>query len=248
MTLRYAGYYILLLLDYFAFQKHYVKFVVFRCEYYNYCSVIINSLRIKGKEMYAYFYGKVADIYSDRIILETNNIGYNIYMPGSDIAALRIGDETKVYTYTAVREDAFMLYGFGDSERLSLFKQLLQVNGVGPKAAMSILSNSSAEDLYMAILAGDSKALSKVPGIGAKTAARIILDLKDKVSPESIIGTGQSMSVGVHASATSVKAEAIEALKSLGYGASECLKAINTIEGIDSMTAEEVIRAVLIMM
>ena len=129
--------------------------------------------------MYAYFIGKVAHIGNDGIVLETNGIGYNIIMSARDLSELIPGDELKIYTYTSVREDAIWLYGFLDKDSLDFFKLLLTVSGVGPKGAMGILSGASLDDIQVAIIAQDQKALSRLPGIGAKTAARIILDLKD---------------------------------------------------------------------
>ncbi len=192
--------------------------------------------------MYAYFIGKIAKIKSDSIVLETGNIGYNIIMPVSDIMSLTTGIEVKIYTYTAVREDAFLLYGFLDEESLDFYKLLLEVNGVGPKAAISILSHASVDDLVVAIIAQDSKTLSKLPGIGAKTAARIILDLKDKVGTDRLLdATINSTSVRVPEGKETnlIKKEACDALGALGVSASDAMKALNQLEiGADSDVAD----------
>ena len=201
--------------------------------------------------MYAYFIGRVAQINNDSIVLETNNIGYNIIMSARDLAEVMPGDELKVYTYTSVREDAIWLYGFLDRESLDFYKLLLMVNGVGPKGAMGILSGASLDDIQVAIIAQDSKALGKMPGIGPKTAARIILDLKDKVSANDILGglSGDGSLSGKSASqakpATGVKAEATEILTALGYSASEAMKVLNRLEYPDDITAEDLVTMAL---
>lgn len=198
--------------------------------------------------MYAYFIGRVAQINSDSIVLETNGIGYNIIMSGRDMSELIPGDELKVYTYTSVREDAIWLYGFLDSQSLAFFKLLLTVSGVGPKGAMGVLSGASVDDIQVAVIAQDSKMLSKLPGIGAKTAARIILDLKDKVNANDVlvgvVGDGGNAKSATGA-ASGVKAEAAEVLTALGYSASEAMKAINKVEINEGMNAEDLVTMAL---
>ena len=127
--------------------------------------------------MYAYFIGKIAEISEDCIVLETNHIGYNIYMPSSAIQTLSVSsDESiKIYTYTCVREDAFILYGFLSKDDIKLFKLLISVSGIGPKNALGILSSMDGDTFRMSILSQDTKSLSKSPGIGVKTANRLIL-------------------------------------------------------------------------
>ncbi len=203
--------------------------------------------------MYAYFIGKVAHIGNDGIVLENNGIGYNIIMSARDLSELIPGDELKIYTYTSVREDAMWLYGFLDKESLDFFKLLLTVSGVGPKGAMGILSGASLDDIQVAIIAQDQKALSKLPGIGAKTAARIILDLKDKVSADDILSgitsvdkTGPGSGAGSAARAGSgVKAEATAVLTTLGYSASEAMRAIGKVEMTEDITPEELVTLAL---
>ena len=202
--------------------------------------------------MYAFFKGNVVQVNSDSIVLETNNIGYNIIMSGRDLSELMPGDEVKVYTYTSVREDAIWLYGFLDRESLDFYKLLLTVSGVGPKGAMGILSGASLDEIQVAIIAQDAKALSKMPGIGAKTAARIILDLKDKVSAGDILGglsggnDAASGKAGTQTKASSgVKAEATEVLTTLGYSASEAMKVLNKLEYPDDISAEDLVAMAL---
>lgn len=197
--------------------------------------------------MYAYFIGKIAGIYPDRVVLENNGIGYNIFMPVGDIEQVGIGEEVKIFTFTSVREDAFILYGFLEQTELDFFKLLLGVNGIGPKAAINILGSTSIDNLQVAIIAQDSKTLSKVPGIGSKTAARIILDLKDKVTGEDILGLVNSSADKKTASPqSSVRNEALEALTALGYSSSEAMRAVNKIEITEDMSPDDLVRQALI--
>ena len=199
--------------------------------------------------MYAYFTGRITQVNSDSIVLETNGIGYNILMSSRDLGELIPGDELKIYTYTSVREDAIWLYGFLDADSLGFFKLLLTVNGVGPKGAMGILSGASLDDIQVAIIAQDAKALSKLPGIGAKTAARIILDLKDKVSSDDIlrgaVSAGNGAAHSVSSAMSGVKAEATTVLTTLGYSASEAMRVLNRLEYDEDISAEDLVTLAL---
>ena len=180
--------------------------------------------------MYAYFIGKITYLDNEQVILENNGIGYNIKMPTSDIMTLQLEDEVKIYTYTSVREDAFWLYGFLSMEELDFYKLLLTVNGVGPKAALGILSNSTPSDIKVSILAQDEKTLSKVPGIGAKTAARIIADLKGKIKSEDILAEVTSVKMDKGSDKlNSIKKEALDIVCALGMSASDAMRAINSL-------------------
>ena len=195
--------------------------------------------------MYAYIKGEIVDIAEDNVVLECNNIGYNIKVPFSVIQSLPgIGEDVKIYTYTCVREDAFILYGFLTKDDLWIFKKLITVNGIGPKGALGILSAMSADDLRFAIIAGDSKAIAKAPGIGAKSAERIILDLKDKIdlepmmTKEPVVSTGQLLN-------SDAKNEAIEAMTALGYSASEAVKAVKQLTITDDMDSGMILKEAL---
>ena len=188
--------------------------------------------------MYAYIKGEIVDISEDNVVLECNNIGYNIKVPFSVVQKLPgIGEDVKIYTYTCVREEAFILFGFLTKDDLWIFKKLITVNGIGPKGALGILSAMSADDLRFAIIAGDSKAIAKAPGIGAKSAERIILELKGKIDLEPML-TPQEPVAGVGQLTNSdAKNEAIEAMIALGYSSSEAVKAVkqlNITEDMDS--------------
>ncbi|MCR4923203.1 MAG: Holliday junction branch migration protein RuvA [Lachnospiraceae bacterium] len=178
--------------------------------------------------MIAYLKGEVVAIYEDQIVLEVKGIGYNIFMPASSLDLIEgLGSEVKVYTYLSVREDAMLLYGFLTKDDLDFYKLLLSVNGVGPKAALSVLSAMNSEDIKFAILSGDSKTISKAPGIGAKTAQRIIIDLKDRVDLREAFESKSEAVLRREGKAESpVQEEAVEALTALGYSGADALRAV----------------------
>lgn len=197
--------------------------------------------------MYAYIKGTVEDIYADRVVVECNNIGYNVFVPSGVMAGIGYtGKEVKLYTYLNVKEDALNLYGFLAKEDLELFKLLITVNGIGPKGAMGILGALNGDDLRFAIMSGDSKLISQAPGIGAKTAQKVILELKDKLKAEDLAHTA---SVGDFKQAVSgnddIISEALMALTSLGYGQAEALRAIKKCDSDNIDTVEELIKSAL---
>ena len=195
--------------------------------------------------MYAYIKGKIVDITEDNVVLECNNIGYNIRVPFSVVQRLPgIGADIQIYTYTCVREDAFILYGFLSKDDLAIFKKLITVNGIGPKGALGILSVMNADDLRFAIVAGDAKAISKAPGIGAKSAERIILDLKDKVDLDPVLTPIANVNQETLFN-KDAKNEAIEAMVALGYTSSEAVKAINQLEITSDMDSGDILRDAL---
>ena len=197
--------------------------------------------------MYAYFIGEVTGIEEDYVILETNHIGYRIFMPASSIRQLNItGEEIKIYTYTCVREDAFILYGFLAKDELALFKLLITVSGIGPKGALSILSVMDIDTLRISILSQDAKILSKAPGIGIKTAGRIILELKDKINPQDILNSvDDSVNKGDESRILTIRNEASEALVSLGYNNSDTYRVIRQITITEDTSLEQVIKEAL---
>lgn len=199
--------------------------------------------------MIAYVNGIVEDITADNAVVDVNGIGYNIRISGETAAGLPgIGEPVKLYTYTCVREDAFQLYGFLSRADLEIFKKLITVNGIGPKGGLAILSVMDADDLRYAILSGDAKAIAKAPGIGPKTAQRVILDLKDKLSIDDALIDREIAATAANAGPqgdTPQKREAIEALVSLGYGQAESVRAVNAIQGIEDMDSGAVLKAAL---
>ncbi|MCM1063755.1 MAG: Holliday junction branch migration protein RuvA [Eubacterium sp.] len=198
--------------------------------------------------MIAYVNGIIEEITEDNAVIDVGGIGYNVRISSDTASRLPgVGEPVKLYTYTSVREDAFVLYGFLTRSDLEIFKKLITVNGIGPKGGLSILSVMDADDLRFAIMSGDSKAISRAPGIGAKTAQRVILDLKDKIEIDDAMIHKEIGSYGADpmAADSAQKQEAVAALVSLGYGQAESLKAVNSIEGIDEMDSGAILKAAL---
>ena len=193
--------------------------------------------------MYAFFKGTIADTEEDALIVEVNSIGYRIYVPKDMLLSAKIGSSIIVYTYTCVREDAFILYGFSSKEDLSLFKLLITVSGVGPKMGLAILSSMDANSIRTAIIMQDAKLLSSAPGVGAKTAGRIILELKDKVSPMDIIYS--SKDDVTNETVINLRQEAYEALISLGVTNLKATQALNEIEITEDSKIEDIIKQLL---
>ena len=198
--------------------------------------------------MYAYIKGELAEKNIDHIVVEAGGIGYPIYVPAQSIDYLPDeGDQIKVYTYLYIREDAMVLYGFLTKDDLEIFKMLITVSGIGPKGGLGILSTLSADDLRFAILSGDSKTISKAPGIGAKTAQRVIIDLKDKMSLEEAFEKKLDNNAdGVQKTLnSSIKNDAVLALSALGYSSAESLKAVSKVDITDDMDVEDVLKLAL---
>lgn len=199
--------------------------------------------------MIAYVKGTVEDIAEDNAVIDVGGIGYNVRISADTAARLPgIGENAKLYTYTSVREDAVQLYGFLSKNDLDIFRQCITVSGIGPKGALSILSVLDADALRFAIITGDAKAISKAPGVGAKTAERLILELKGKVSAQDTAIGREIQGAGTASPGmadTPQKQEAVEALVSLGYGNAEALKAVNAIQGIENMDSGAVLKAAL---
>lgn len=202
--------------------------------------------------MYAYLKGTLEEIAEDNIVVEVANIGYNVKVSTTTTELLPgIGSEIKIYTYTLVREDTFSLYGFLTRDDLEIFKKLITVNGIGPKGGLAILSVMNADALRFAIMAGDAKSIAKAPGVGNKTAERVILDLRDKISLEDTLhGLGGPVenAGGTLSSAGTdnvMKREAIEALVALGYSASDATSAVKKVEVTEDTTVESILKAAL---
>lgn len=197
--------------------------------------------------MYAYFKGKLAYVGEDSIILDVHDVGYRILLSPASIAYLpQLGEEVQLYTYTSVREDAIWLYGFLSHEDLEIFKKCITVSGIGPKGGMAILSVMDAEALRFAIISGDAKAIAKAPGIGTKTAQRLILELKDKISVEDTLVNREVNGIRMTAvTQDNNSEEAVEALVALGYSASDALKAVKAVENAAEMDVEALLKAAL---
>ena len=196
--------------------------------------------------MISYVKGPLVDIFEDTVIIEAGYIGLEIHVPLSVLDRLPgIGMETILYTYFHVREDGMCRYGFLNRPDLRMFKQLISVSGIGPKGALGVLSAMTPDDLRVAIISGDAKAISRAPGIGVKTAQRVILDLKDKIDMAEVLPAQFAAAEGPEISAGGVAKEAIEALVALGYSQTEANRAVGKVEVSDDMTSEDVLKASL---
>lgn len=173
--------------------------------------------------MIAYIKGIVTHRLVDAVYVNVHDVGYRVYVPRSVQSQLQVGEETCLYTYTNVREDAIQLYGFLTMEDYELFLMLISVSGVGPKLGLGILSAISPDQFVGLIISGDIKGLQKLPGIGKKSAERLVLELKDKIESLGIAGTftpvGTITALGK--ASVGVTEEVVEALMALGYSAQE---------------------------
>lgn len=201
--------------------------------------------------MISYVKGILAEKAKDRIVVESGMMGIGIFVPMSVLEVLPpLGEEVKIYTHLQVREDDMSLYGFLSRSDLEMFRQLLGVNGIGPKGALGILSALRPEDLRLAVMTEDAKAISRAPGVGAKTAQRIILDLKDKVQAEDLLtplldgSAAVSPAAGNGLSGNAAK-EAVEALVALGYTNAKAVKAVKSANVTEEMDSEAVLKASL---
>ena len=201
--------------------------------------------------MIGYVKGTLEEIEENAVILDVGGMGIRIYISGDYLCQLpSYGSEMKIYTYTNVKEDSFTLYGFRNKDELELFKKLISVSGIGPKGGLSILSVLSADDLRFAIYSGDVKSIAKAPGIGKKTAERVVLELKDKVSLEdnsadtllSQIGQAPDHTMSEFAGK---RKDAIDALTALGYSGSDAARAVKQVNPTEEMSVEEILKASL---
>ena len=188
--------------------------------------------------------GVVALLATDHCLLENNGVGYRVFMPAMSLSQIKTGQDIRVITYMAVREDAILLYGFLTQEYYQLFLQLTSVSGVGPKVALGVLSAAKPENFYLAIQNRDIKVLTGLPGIGKKMAERLILELKDKV--ESMDGSGAVENVlDSSDGANNNTSEAIEALRALGYTNTEIYPVVKAIPNCTELSTENIIRQAL---
>lgn len=190
--------------------------------------------------MFAYIKGLLEEKGEDHLVVESGGIGYLILVPASVITELpSIGEPVKIYTYLHVREDAMVLFGFLTKEDRETFKLLITVNGIGPKGAMGILSALSTYDLKVAIMNNDVSGITQAPGVGKKTAQKLILELKDKLKIDDYSQMMTSQINGSKGSASiGLMDEAVEALVSLGYSSHE---AIHAVKGLNHLTTVEAI-------
>ncbi len=198
--------------------------------------------------MIGYLKGELAEIKENYVVLEVGNIGYEVYLPSSSILELPSrGSSVKLYTYLHVREDAISLFGFLTKDDLEMFRLLITVNGIGPKGALGILSAISADDIRFAVLAEDAKTISKAPGIGSKTAGKLILELKDKFKLETAFEQ-KLVNLAEKREGSGIigkREEAIQALTVLGYSGADAIKIVNQVEITEEMTSEQILKLCL---
>lgn len=209
--------------------------------------------------MLAYIKGTLEEVEEDCIVVDHQGMGYRIYTSGMDIGMLPSpGQTVKLHLYMHLREDAITLFGFLSKDALHLFELLISVSGIGPKAGLAILSALSVNDIYLAILSGDVKALTKANGVGSKGAQRVIIELKDKLKLDSLLENSDTMQNHTKTSVSDISgapgngiisgnpiAATAMALTSLGYTQSEAMQAIKQVEQADTMTEETLLKAAL---
>jgi Holliday junction DNA helicase RuvA len=194
--------------------------------------------------MISFIKGTVDSLTLSSAVIDNNGIGYEVFVTPGTLSRLRLNEQIKLFTHFQVKEDGMTLFGFWDREELNMFTMLISVSGIGAKSAMNMLSHAGPRDLMLAIIADDINAMSKFPGIGKKTAARLILELKDKIKSKDSEGYDLPSSDTITESGQSPKGDAISALVSLGYSRSEAVKAVISVADED-MEAQQIIRLAL---
>ncbi len=193
--------------------------------------------------MISYVSGIVEYVDTEKVVVDNHGIGISVFMTNDDLSVIGEGEEVKLHTYFNVKEDAMQLYGFLNRENLEMFKLLLTVNKVGPKIALGILSTCPGDMLKMSIVSGDSKTIASSPGVGAKTAERIVLELKDKIEID-----GVEDFVPENGSADSLLSnDVVDALVELGYLKSEAISAVKRIDETEDMSVEDMLKKALML-
>lgn len=196
--------------------------------------------------MIAFLKGKVVSVSESRLVLDVNDVGFQISITSRDAARMpSVGYQVLLYTYLSVREDAMQLFGFLSEDDLEIYRLLIGVSGIGPKAGLGILSVLSADDLRFAVLADDAKAIARAPGVGNKTAQKLILELKDKLSLEEAIEKKLDNAADGGLDLQENKNQAVQALVALGYSGSEALRAVKQVEISPDMDTEDILKQAL---
>lgn len=193
--------------------------------------------------MIGFVEGIIEYIDVDKIVVNNNGVGYNVFMPASQIDTLNVDETVRVFTYLNVREDAMQLFGFLTRDDLEVFKLLITVNGIGPKGGLAVLSTITTEDLRVAVISEDAKAISKAPGIGAKTAQKVIIELKDKLNLEDVLEP--KLDANFQVNDNNSMSEAVMALVALGYSQADAYRAVKSIDNIEELDVENVIKMAL---
>ena len=193
--------------------------------------------------MITYIRGILEGMEEDKVIVDVGGVGYGIYMAGNAMGRLpALGKEVKIHTHLHVKEDLMQLYGFLTRDELRVFRLLIGVSGIGPKGGLGILSALGPDDLRFAVASNDVKAIQAAPGIGKKTAEKLILELKDKLKLENAANAVQNTADTSAGMANEMTGEAVQALVALGYGNTEALKAVRQVEITEEMSVEDVLR------
>jgi len=197
--------------------------------------------------MIVYVKGELIEVLEEQIIIDVQGMGYGIFMSAHALETLpSTGTEIKVHTYMNVKEDDMQLFGFLSRDELAVFKLVIGVNGIGPKGGLHVLSTFTPDELRFAVAASDAKAIAKSPGIGKKTAEKLILELRDKLHLEDTLPQSDtSENQRVSANASDVQKEAIQALVALGYGSTEAAKAVRRVEISDEVGVEDILKQAL---
>lgn len=196
--------------------------------------------------MFSYIKGILVAKSIGYVIIDVGGVGFKIFMSETSIKKLgETGEEVKVFTHMQVREDDISLYGFTTNEELRMFELLISVSGVGAKSAIAMLSNISPSSFALAVISNDIKSLTKIPGIGSKTAQRIVLELKDKLKTEESISNNSNEEIIVAIQDDNKTSEAVQALKVLGYTSVEIEKVLSSLD-TNNMSVEDIIRKALI--
>lgn len=199
--------------------------------------------------MISYLRGELVAVETEKAVIDVGGVGYGVFMPGQSLSLLQQpGNEVKIYTYLNVREDAMQLFGFLTRDDLEIFKLVIGVSGIGPKGGLNILSCMSPDELRFAIMSGDAKAISAAPGIGKKTAEKLIVELRDKVDIEEMLEhAAHGDEAGAHdmvAADSDTQTEAVQALVALGYGSAESMRAVKKTSA-DCATVEDILKEAL---
>lgn len=199
--------------------------------------------------MISYIRGELAALEEDKVIVDVGGVGYGIFMSGQAMAKLPpVGSEVKIHTYLNVKEDAMQLYGFLTRDALAVFKLLIGVSGIGPKGGLGILAQLTPDELRFAVMSKDVKAISAAPGIGKKTAEKLIVELKDKLKIEDVLDHQAGVTGADEtdtANAQGLQADAVQALTALGYGSTEALQAVRKVEMDENTTVEDLLKGAL---
>ena len=197
--------------------------------------------------MITYLFGEIVSVSEKRLVLDVGHVGFQISITGRDAQNMpRVGEQVRIHTYMSVREDGISLFGFLSEDDLNMYKMLINVSGIGPKGGLGILSAMTADEIRLAVLSSDAKTIAKSPGIGLKTAQKLILELKDRLNFEDVLNPKDTGDVpSVSSLLRQEMDDAAAALTALGYSASDSLRAARKAATSEEMSTQEIIRRAL---